>query len=141
MDTYQRRSADLQEEPPIQCEACRAALFAGGRARDALSFLIVDELTVPLVGCDEHVEQFAAACGLTTQGSADLLRHRPAGGVQCPSCRLAVRNPTQPMIPVEDGAVVVPACPQHQADTVGRFHAGRRTQHQLTTTLDTSQSG
>lgn len=141
MDTHQRRSDEMSAEPSIQCDACRATLSAGGQGRDTLSFLLVDELTVPLVGCGEHVEQFAAACDLTTRGSADLLRHRPAGGVQCPSCRLAVPNPTQPMIPVEDGAVVVPACPEHQADTVDRFHAGLRTRHQLTTTLDTSQSG
>ncbi|SDG27831.1 hypothetical protein [Halorientalis regularis] len=141
MDTYQQRSDDLSAEPPIQCEACRTALFVGGQTRDALSFLLVDELTVPLVGCDEHVEQFAATCGLTTRGSADLLQHRPAGGIQCPSCRLAVRNPTQPMIPVADGAVVVPACPEHQADTVDRFQIGLQTRHQLTTTLNASRPG
>ena len=138
MDEYQHQSETPPEQPPIGCAACRTALTGDGR--DGLSFLLVDHLTVPLVGCDEHLERFVAACDLTTQDSADLLNHRPAGGIQCPSCRLAVHEASQPMVPVDDGVVVVPACPNHRTDTIDRFHTGLQTRKQLTTSLEASWS-
>jgi hypothetical protein len=41
------------------------------------------------------------------------------------------------MIAVEDGAVAVLACPDHQTDILDRFRTGLETQQQLTATLDT----
>jgi hypothetical protein len=99
----------------------------------------LDQLTVPLIGCDQHREQFTSVCGLTTESTADLLNHRPAGGINCPSCHLAPHNPGHPMIPVTGGAVAVLACPQHQAEIVDRFRTGLETQQQLTSSLNTLQ--
>jgi hypothetical protein len=134
-DAKQRQLADSQQRPPLGCDACQSALSAGGR--DALSFLLVDHLTVPLVGCEDHLEQFAGVCGHTTVDTAQLLQHQPAGGITCPGCRNARHTPSQPMIAVEDGAVAVLACPDHQTDILDRFRTGLETQQQLTATLDT----
>lgn len=118
--------------PPVQCPACESAF----RASDAPSFLLLDQLTVPLVGCDDHLSQFTDVCGYTTEDTAELLDHRPAGGVRCPSCHLAPYNPGHPLIPVQDGAVAVLACPEHQSEIVDRFQTGLSTQQQLTSTID-----
>jgi len=84
-----------QFSPEPQCEDCAAALDSGGR--QAVSFLLFDSLTVPLVGCEAHLELFRAICELTADSSAKLLSHvqpaascvraasvRPAGA----GCRL-----------------------------------------------------
>ena len=44
-----------------------------------ISFLLFDQLELPLIGCDNHLEQFTTICGLTTEETAKLLPHRPAG--------------------------------------------------------------
>lgn len=129
-----QRPADIGGRPPIQCDACEAAL-SDGEDR-TLAFLLLDQHTVPLVGCEEHLSQFATVCGYTTDDTAQLLEHRPAGGIPCPSCHLAANSPRQPVIPVQDGAVAVLACPDHQSTIVERFHQGLSTQQQLTESLD-----
>lgn len=124
------------ELPPMQCDACEVALQSPERHR--LSFLLLDQLTAPLIGCDDHLQQFASICGYTTEATADLLGHRPAGGVSCPSCGLAAHSPHQPLVPVKGGAVAILACPEHQSELINRFHTGLDTQHQLTAQLDTA---
>jgi len=124
-----------EEYPPIQCDACRSAL----ESPDSMpSFLLIDQLTVPLVGCTDHLKQFKSVCGYTTTATAEILNHRPAGGVSCPSCHLAPYNPQQPVIQVQDGAVAVLACPEHQSEIITRFHAGLDTQQRLTAQFDAS---
>lgn len=105
-----------------------------------MSFLLLDQLTIPVLSCDEHLEQFSSVCGLTSEDTADLLSHRPAGGVSCPSCRLAPYNSSHPLVQVQDGAIIPMACPKHQSEIVQRFHTGIQTQHQLTASLDISTS-
>lgn len=134
-DTQRQPAEGPSGHPPIQCGECRSALHSSGR--DAVSFLLLDELTIPLVGCDEHLEQFCSICALTTAEEPELLDYHPAGGIHCPGCRLAPHNPEQPVIPVEDGAIVVLACPQHQSDIISRFDSGLQTRQQLTTSLET----
>jgi hypothetical protein len=135
-DPSQQQPDDSRDHLPIQCDACESALHS--RADHAVSFLLLDQLTLPLVGCDDHLEQFTAVCGLTTRDTADLLLHRPAGGVVCPGCRLAPRSTDHPLIPVQDGAVAVLACPEHRVAIVDRFHTGLDTQKQLTAPFDAS---
>jgi hypothetical protein len=117
----------------ISCAACRATLRSGGR--DALSVLLVGRLRIPVVGCDDHLDRFATTCALGADGSTDLLDHRPAGGIPCPSCRLAPRRPEQAIVPVGDGAVAVVACPSHRDEVVDRFNSGARARQQLPTDL------
>lgn len=134
----QRTLPDAHEEhPAIQCESCASAIRSPGR--EVTSFLLLDNLTVPLVGCSEHLEQFRAVCGHTTQQRADLLDHRPAGGISCPGCRLAPHNPYQPMIPMDDGAIAVLACSTHQTEIIDRFHAGLQTRQQITSSIASFQ--
>jgi len=121
--------------PPIQCDACESALHGG---EHTVAFLLLDRHTIPLVGCDEHVDQFATVCGYTTDETARVLNHRPAGGVPCPSCHLAHHSPRQLMIPVQDGAIAVLACADHQSTIAERFQRGLETHQQLTTSLDLS---
>ncbi|WP_236035691.1 hypothetical protein [Haloarcula rubra] len=102
------------------------------------SFLLLDQLTIPLVGCDTHLTQFTDICEYTTENTADLLDHQPAGDLGCPSCHLSPYDPNYPMIPVQDGAVAVLACPDHQSEIVERFHTGLNTKQQLTTSLNMS---
>jgi hypothetical protein len=135
-DSSEHEIADNHDLPPMQCDACEVALQSP--ERHMLSFLLLDQLTAPLIGCDDHQQQFASICGYTTEATVELLEHRPAGGVGCPSCGLAASSPHQPLIPVEDGAVSVLACPEHQSEIISRFHTGLDTQHQLTAKLDTT---
>ena len=105
-DVRQRPDA---EQPPVPCAACRAVFESPDR--DAAAFLLVDQLTIPVVGCADHLDEFRAVCGHTTDGTADLLDHRPAGGI---------------------------ACPTHRSQIVGRFQTGLETRRQITSPLDTS---
>lgn len=118
------------DEFALGCDACQAALADPGR--DSISFLLTDQLTLPVVSCDEHLERFRAACALATTDTAETLTHRPAGGIHCPACRRA-HTTAQPVVPVADGAVAVLGCPEHASALVGRFHTGLETRRQLTT--------
>ncbi len=120
-------------QPAIRCDACQSAFHS--ESQQAVSFLLLDQLTIPIVSCDDHLEQFASICGLTSEDTAKLLDHRPAGGICCPSCRLAPYNVARPMIPVEEGAIVPMACPAHQSEIIQRFHTGLETQHHLSSPL------
>jgi len=135
VDDDERPSDALDGPRSIGCDACAAALESPNR--EPISFLLFDRFTTPLVGCPDHLKRFGAVCGLTTEDSATLLEHRPAGGVPCPGCRQASHRPQHPVLPVRDGAVAVLTCRPHQADIVGRVRAGLQAQHDLTSTLTT----
>lgn len=132
-DSSQQQRDDFSRQPPIQCDACESALHANG---GAFSFLIMEQLRLPLIGCTQHLEQFRFVCGLTTDTTAEILDHYPAGGITCPSCRLAPHTTDHVVVPVQDGAVAILACQEHQAKIIDRFHTGLDTQQQLTTSLD-----
>ncbi|WP_302080537.1 hypothetical protein [Salinibaculum rarum] len=136
VETQQQPADDSSGHPPVPCSACQSALRSP--ERDAVSFLLLDQFTIPLVGCEEHLEQFRSVCALTTEDEAELLDHHPAGGINCPGCRLAPHNPEQPVMPISDGAVAILACPQHQSDIITRFHSGLQTRQQLTKSLETA---
>lgn len=125
------------ERPTPGCRRCLSALRSPGRG--SVAFLLLDTLTVPLVGCNEHLERFRSVCGHTTAARAELIDHRPAGGITCPGCRLAAHNPRQAVVPVEDGAVAVLACSEHGSKTVRRFGTGLRTRRTLDASLPTSE--
>ncbi len=127
---------DIQGHPPIQCEDCESALHSRD---DSVSFLLLDQLTIPIIGCGDHVDQFVSICELTTTGRADIIKHRPAGGIRCPSCQLTHYNLHQPVIPIQTGAVALMACPQHQTEVFNRFQSGLETQQQLTSSIEISQ--
>lgn len=122
------------EDPPIRCDACQAALRSPGR--ETIEFLLVDQLTIPIAGCSDHLAQFSDACGLTAEQRTERLDFIPAGGINCPACRLARHSPEQPVIPVDAGAVGVMACPKHLSEILTRFQTGIETQHQLTASLE-----
>lgn len=136
VDTQRESTDDSSNHLPVHCPACQSALHSP--ERDRVSFLLIDQFTIPLAGCDEHLDQFRSVCALTTTNEVELLDHHPAGGINCPGCRLAPHNPEQPVIPIEDGAVAVLACPQHQSDIITCFESGLRTRQQLTTSLDSN---
>jgi hypothetical protein len=92
---------------------------------------LVDSLTVPVVGCEEHLEQFRVICDLSTEDSARLLSHYPAGGIVCPGCRRAHQTPEHPVIQVEDGLAGVFACPTHEQEVIDSFETGLETRRQL----------
>lgn len=115
-------------QPPIRCGDCQSALREG----DSVSFLLLDQFRVPLVGCRDHLERFRAICGLTSEETATLLPHRPAGGISCPGCRFAPQRPGHTMVPVDGGATLILACPRHQSALASRFQHGLETQKQLT---------
>lgn len=127
---------DSDGHPSVGCPACDAALQSSGS--DTVSFLLVDHLTIPVVGCAEHLARFGSACGFTTEASPELLEHFPAGGVPCPGCRHERYNSQHSLIPVEDGALAVLACPKHLSAILDRYRTGRQTRQQLSTTLDTA---
>lgn len=120
-------------QPSIQCSACESAFESNGMP----SFLLLDQHTVPLIGCEDHLSQFTEICGYTTENAAELIDHRPAGGIGCPSCHLAPNTLQHPVIPVQGGAVGVLACPAHQSEIIDRFRTGLDAQQQLTTGLNT----
>ncbi|MDS0261383.1 hypothetical protein NDI56_18435 [Haloarcula sp. S1CR25-12] len=126
------------EQPPVPCSDCRAALASP--SRETVSFLLLDQFTLPVAGCEDHLEQFRAVCGLTTSGRARLLAHLPAGGITCPSCRLSSHGTRRAMIPVDGGAAVLLGCPEHQSTIASRFQAGRETQNRLCADFETFRS-
>mgnify|MGYP006311777955 CR=1 FL=1 len=134
-ESQRLHTASIQEEPTIQCNTCQSILKS--ESQQDIAFLLLDQLTIPMISCETHLEQFSSICGLTSDDTADLLQHQPAGGITCPSCRLAPHNPGQLMIPVQDGAIVAMACPEHQSKIIQRFQMGLETQQQLTSSLNT----
>lgn len=124
---------DDEPAPPYadgpQCPDCQEALETGGR--QAISFLLIDTLTVPVVGCDAHLEEFRAICELSTDGSADLLEHLPAGGIQCPACRNHDQAGGMPLIFVEAGVVGVLACETHAKELIECYKSGLEARQQL----------
>lgn len=121
--------SSLRPQSAVRCADCRSLLWGDGE--QSLSFLLIDELTIPVLSCDAHLEQFNDICGFTTSGTASVLRHRPAGGIPCPSCRLAPYNAAKPLIPVRDGAIAPLACAEHQTQLVERFRTGLETRQEL----------
>lgn len=138
VDDSPERSAPGQSKFGPQCEACRSALESADRA--SVSFLLVETLTVPLIGCEDHLEQFTEVCDLTSDGTAKLLTHRPAGGIRCPGCRLASHNMGLPVIPIGGGATGVLACADHCSEIADRFREGLQTYQRLHADLDTFES-
>jgi len=118
-----------QFSPEPQCKDCAAALDSGGR--QAVSFLLFDSLTVPLVGCEAHLELFRAICELTADSSAKLLSHVPAGGILCPGCQRAPSGSGMPVVFFEAGAVGVLGCSKHAEDVLNRFEFGLELRQQL----------
>lgn len=137
MDTGQPLASETSGVPPsIHCQACQSALQAP--SRQSVSYLLVDTLTVPLLGCADHLEQFRDICGLSTDGSAELLSHHPAGGIHCPRCRLSARAREHALIPFAGGMALVMSCPEHQSDIASRFQTGLRTWEQLHSSVPSS---
>lgn len=134
VDTSHSAAEPADSHQSIQCSACESALRSPGR--ESISFLLLDQLTIPLVGCDDHLDRFTALCDLTTDQSATLLDHRPAGGVPCPGCRNAPHKPQHPVIPVGDGGVAVLACPTHESAIIDRFRTAHRIRQDLDASLD-----
>lgn len=134
VDTLQSPADSPNRQQSIRCTACESALQSPGR--ENVSFLLLDQFTIPLLGCDDHLEKFSSLCGLATDNSAELLNHRPAGGLHCPGCRHAPYNSQQPIIPVEDGGLAILACKTHQSDIIIRFRTGLRIRHRLNSSLD-----
>jgi len=126
------------DEPPVPCADCRSALASA--SRDSVSFLLLDQFTLPIVGCSDHLERFRAVCGLTTEGRAQLLSHQPAGGITCPACRRSGHGTRNAMIPIDGGAAVLLGCPDHQSTIVSRFETGERTRRQLADDFDSFSS-
>ncbi len=135
-DFQQSQSEITDDLPAIDCDACQSALDPD--SQQAVSFLLLDNLRIPLLSCDDHLEQFTSICGLTSNDTAALLHHQPAGGISCPGCRFASYSMAQSLLPVQDGAIIPIACPEHQSKIIQRFQTGLQTYQQLTTGLDTT---
>lgn len=118
----------------IRCADCESALRSPGR--ETVSFLLLDRFTIPLVGCEDHLEQFSVVCGLATEDSAELLGHHPAGGLTCPGCRNAAYDTQRPVVPVGNGGLGLLACSTHQSAIVGKFRAGLQIRQRLDASLD-----
>ena len=131
----QSRSETTDNQPAIDCDACQSVLDPDGP--QSVSFLLLDHLRIPLLSCDDHLERFTSICGLSSNDTATLLHHQPAGGISCPGCRLASYSTAQSLVPVQDGAIVPIACPEHQSKIIQRFQTGLQTHRQLTSSLDT----
>lgn len=129
-------SAMSQAPPSVRCGACHDAIESP--SRHSVSYLLVEQLTIPVLGCSDHLEEFRSICGLTTDAAAELLTHQPAGGIQCPRCRLTARSRQHALIPVAGGLAVILSCPEHQSDIAARFQTGLRTRRQLQSTVTTS---
>lgn len=131
-------SSSAEGDPPdvlrVRCSACQSALDNPGR--QAISFLLLDGLTIPVVGCEQHLDQFTTACGLTSTETATRLSHRPAGGISCPACQLSMHASGYPLVPVGEGAVLVLGCSRHQSEAVRRFSEGQETHRRLTTDFE-----
>lgn len=134
-DTDQSPEDELASQPSIRCAACNSALQSPGK--DTVSFLLIDHLKIPIVGCDDHLEQFRSVCGLTTEADPELLSHLPAGGVPCVGCRQERYTTEQSLLPIDGGALGVLACPTHQSAIIDRYRTGLQTQQHLTSSLDT----
>jgi len=134
-DTNQPPEDGLANQPSIRCTACNSALQSPGR--DTVSFLLIDHLKIPIVGCGDHLEQFSSVCGLTTEADPELLGHLPAGGVPCIGCRQERYTPEQSLLRIDGGALAVLACPTHQSAIIDRYRTGLQTQQHLTSSLDT----
>ena len=126
------------DQLPVPCDDCRSALDSV--SRDSVSFLLLDQFTVPVVGCTDHLEQFRAVCGFTTDGRAELLAHQPAGGITCPACRRGSQAAGHAMIPIAGGAAVLLGCPDHQSKIASRYQTGQRTRRQLADDFDSFRS-
>jgi hypothetical protein len=131
-------TVDANAEPPIPCADCRKALQSN--SRDSVFFLLLDQFTLPVVGCRDHLEQFRSICGLTTDGRAQLLSYQPAGGITCPACRRSSQGAGHAMLPVAGGAAMLLGCPDHQSTIAGRYQTGQRTRQQLTDDFDSFRS-
>jgi hypothetical protein len=116
--------------PRVTCTDCKTALQSHGD----IAFLLLDQVTAPIAGCDTHQAEFASVCGYATVEPATTVGYRPAGGIACPSCRLAVHTPEHPLVPVSDGVIGIIACPEHQTQILNRFHTGLETKQQVTET-------
>jgi len=62
-------SAEPGDEPPVPCDACRSALASV--SRDSVAFLLLDQFTLPVVGCRDHLERFRAICAHIDSVRAD----------------------------------------------------------------------
>ena len=123
-DTLQSPADSPNRDQSIRCTACESALQSSGR--ESITFMLLNQFTIPLVGCDNHLEEFCCLCGLASEGRAKRLNHRPAGGVHCPSCRHAPHKPQQPIIPVGGGGLAILACtPTSQTYSLGTTQACR----------------
>jgi hypothetical protein len=137
MDTVETPQSSTESPHGLQsirCSACEAALNSPNR--EGLSFLLLDQFTIPLVGCEDHLEQFSTLCGLATDDTPDLLHHHPAGGLQCPGCRHAPHETEQRVVPVGNGGLAILACAAHESDILTQFRTGLEIQQQLTASLD-----
>ncbi|MFP4218853.1 MAG: hypothetical protein ACLFR6_08500 [Salinarchaeum sp.] len=107
------------DELAIGCQACEQALRTGGPSDR--SVLLLDTLRVPLIGCADT--------------EPELLQHRPAGGLGCPSCQLAMTRPVHPIVPVGNGAVSVLGCQKHQTAAIDRYQDGLAMAEHLSASL------
>lgn len=124
------------DRPAVDCEACQSVI--DDESDRTVSFLLLDHLTIPVRSCERHLDRFSTICGLTSEDVARVLDHYPAGGVACPACRNARYDASRPMVSVEDGMVVLTACPDHRTQILQRFDTGLETHQQLTASLDGS---